>query len=65
MYGGRREVYTGFLWGNLREKERPLRRRRRRWVDNIKVDFQEMGLGGGGAWSEFICLGIGPGFGHL
>jgi hypothetical protein len=38
---GRGEVYTGFWWGNLRE-----RRRRRRWEDNIKIDLQEGGCGG-------------------
>jgi hypothetical protein len=42
---GRGEVYTGFWWGNLREK-RPLGRIRRRWEDNIKMDFQEVGWGG-------------------
>jgi hypothetical protein len=35
---------TGFLWGVLREK-RPLGRPRRRWEDNIKMDFQEVGCG--------------------
>jgi hypothetical protein len=28
------------------EGQRPLRRRRRRWVDNIKMDVREMGWGG-------------------
>jgi hypothetical protein len=28
------------------EKKRPLRRRRRRWEDNIKVDFKEIGWEG-------------------
>jgi len=41
---GRGEVYSGFLWGNLRE--RPLGRPRRRWEDNIKMDHQEVGCGG-------------------
>ena len=41
----RGEAYTGFRWGNLREK-RPLGRHRRRWDDNIKMDLQEVGCGG-------------------
>jgi hypothetical protein len=28
------------------DRKRPLRRRRRRWVDNIKMDLQEIGWGG-------------------
>jgi len=32
------------------EGKRPLGRPRRRWVDNIKMDLQEMG--GGGDWME-------------
>ena len=33
------------------EGKRPLVRPRRRWEDNIKMDLQEMG-GGGGDWME-------------
>ena len=33
---------TVFWLGNLRERE-PLWRPRRRWEDNIKMDFQEVG----------------------
>ena len=33
------------------EGKRPLRRPRRRWEDNIKMDLQEVG-GGLGAWME-------------
>jgi hypothetical protein len=33
------------------EGKRPLGRPRRRWENNIKVDFQEVG-GGGGDWME-------------
>jgi hypothetical protein len=33
------------------EGKRPLGRRRRRWKDNIKMDIQEVG-GGGGNWME-------------
>jgi hypothetical protein len=29
------------------EGKRPLGRPRRRWEDNIKIDLQEVGLGGG------------------
>jgi hypothetical protein len=35
------------------EAKRPLRRPRRRWEDNIKMDFQEVG-GGGGDWMELV-----------
>jgi hypothetical protein len=38
----RREVHTGFWWGNLRERE-PLGRSRRRWEDNINTDLQAVG----------------------
>ena len=33
----------GSWWGNRRE--RPLRRPRRRWMDNIRMDLQEVGCG--------------------
>ena len=39
--GEERGVYT-FLVGKL-EGRRPLGRRRRRWVDNIRTDLQEVG----------------------
>jgi hypothetical protein len=42
MWG--REAFTGFCWGNLRERdywERPSDR----WQDNIKMDLQEVGCG--------------------
>jgi hypothetical protein len=35
------------------ERQRPLRRPRRRWEDNIKMDLQEVGCGG----MEWIELG--------
>ena len=38
------------LVGKL-EGKRPLGRPRRRWEDNIKMDLQEVG-GGGGDWME-------------
>ena len=34
------------------ERKRPLGRPRRRWEDNIKMDLQEVGRGGGD-WMEF------------
>ena len=43
------------------EGKRPLRRRRHRWEDNIKVDLQEVG---GGAWTGLIWLRIGTGGRH-
>ena len=44
------------------EGKRPLRRPRRRWEDNIKMDLQEVGgvVGTGCSW-----LRIGTGGGHL
>ena len=38
-------AYTGFWWGKT-EGKKPLRRPRRRWEDNIKMDLQEVGCGG-------------------
>jgi hypothetical protein len=38
------EAYTGFWWGNLREK-RPRGRLRHRWEDNNKMDLQEIRCG--------------------
>jgi hypothetical protein len=37
----RRGMHTGYWWGKP-ESKRPLGRPRRRWVDNIKMDFREM-----------------------
>jgi len=37
--GGRR---IRFWWGNRKERD-PLGRPRRRWVDNIRMDLQEVG----------------------
>jgi len=37
-------MYTGICWGNLRERDH-LGRSRRRWENNIKMDFQEVGCG--------------------
>ena len=41
---------TGCWWGSLREKK-PLGRPRRRWEDNIRMYFQEVG-GGRRDWME-------------
>jgi len=38
---GRGEVYTGFWWGNLKERDH-LEDSRLRWEDNIKMDLQEV-----------------------
>jgi hypothetical protein len=40
------------------EGRKPLGRPRRRWEDDIKVDFREVGWG---AWTGFIWLRIGTG----
>jgi hypothetical protein len=42
--GEKRNVYR-LLVGKL-EGKRPLGRPRRRWIDNIKIDLLEIGLGG-------------------
>jgi hypothetical protein len=44
--GERRDVYR-FLVGKP-EGKGPLRRSRHRWEDDIKMDLQEVGLGGHG-----------------
>ena len=41
----RGEVYTGFCWGDLTERGH-FGRHRRRWENIIKMDLQEVGLGG-------------------
>jgi hypothetical protein len=53
--GKRRNAYR-ILVGNPEEK-RPLRRPRRRWVDNIKMDVREIGRM---VWTGLIWLRIGP-----
>jgi hypothetical protein len=37
-------MHIGYLWES--QKERPLGRPRRRWVDNFKMDLGELGWGG-------------------
>jgi hypothetical protein len=44
------------------EGRRPFGRLRRRWENNITMDFQEVGWG---AWAELIWLRIGTGGGTL
>jgi hypothetical protein len=56
--GERRGVY-GVLVGKP-EGKRPLRRPWRRWEDNIKMDFQEVGV-----WTGSSLLRIGTCDGHL
>jgi hypothetical protein len=41
--GEEREVYRVLVWKP--EGKRPLGRPRRRWVDNIRTDLQEVGCG--------------------
>jgi len=53
--GERRGVYRVLVV--KREAKRPLGRPARRWEDNIKMDLQEVGLGG--AWTGLICLRVG------
>jgi len=48
--GERRGLYRVLVGKD--EGKRPLGRPRRRWEDNIEVDFYEVGCGGGGDWIE-------------
>jgi hypothetical protein len=48
-YGGGSGVYRVLV--GKPEERRPLGRPRRRWQDNIKLDLQEVGCGGGD-WTE-------------
>jgi hypothetical protein len=50
---GKREVYTGFWWGKVRERNH---------VDIINMDLQEVGCG---VWNGSSWLRIGTGGGHL
>ena len=49
--GERRDAYRVLV--GKPEGKRPLRRTRRRWDDNIKMDLQEVGCGGMG-WIELV-----------
>jgi hypothetical protein len=44
---GRRGMHVGHWWGKP-ERKRSLGRPRRKWLDNIKIDLREIGLGGMG-----------------
>ena len=46
------------------DRKGALGRPRRRWKDNIKIELQEVGCGGG-AWTGSSWLGIGTGGGYL
>jgi hypothetical protein len=58
--GERRGVYR-ILVGKP-ERERPLRRPRHRWENNIKMDLQEVGCGG--VWTGSSLLRMRTGGGH-
>jgi hypothetical protein len=48
--GERRGAYRALV--GKPEERTPLRRPRRRWKDNIKMDFLEFGWGGGIDWID-------------
>jgi len=59
----RRELYAGFWWGNLRERDHL----EVRWEDNIKMDLQEVGCGsmswielaqGRDRWQALVTAGM-------
>jgi hypothetical protein len=54
--GERRDAYRALV--GKPEGRRPLERPRRRWEDNIKMNFREAGWG---AWTGSIWLSIGTG----
>jgi len=49
-------MHTRFGWRDFRVKP-PLGGHKRRWENNIKMDLQEVGCGGG-AWTGLIWLRI-------
>jgi len=51
LIGERRDVFR--VLEGKREGKRPLGRPRRRWEDNIKMDFQEVGFGAT-SWIELV-----------
>jgi len=55
-YGGRADMYTGFWWGNIRERDQ-FGRPRRIWEDNIKMDLQEVGVWTGSIWLRRGAVG--------
>ena len=58
---GKGEACTEFWWGKP-EGKRPMGTPRRRWVDNIKMDLQEVGCG---VRIRSSWLRIGTGGGNL
>jgi hypothetical protein len=50
------------IWVGMPEGKRPLKRPRRRWEYNIKIDIWEKGFG---LWIVLIWLRIGTGSGLL
>jgi hypothetical protein len=60
-YGERRGVYRVLV--GKPEVKRPLGRTRRRWEDNTKMDFKEVGYVG--VWTGSSWLRIGTGDGQL
>jgi hypothetical protein len=53
-YGGEERFVAGLATKSVRK--RPLRRTRRRWVDNFKRDRTELGWGGGGVGKDWFDL---------
>jgi hypothetical protein len=47
---GRRGMHIGYWWEGQKERKRPLGRRRRRWVDNIKSGSEV--VWGGMVWID-------------
>jgi hypothetical protein len=45
-WGEQECIYTSMILVGNPEGKRPVGRPRRRWVDNIKMDFREIGWGG-------------------
>jgi hypothetical protein len=43
---GRKEKYVGRLFVATSRRKRPLEEPRRRWVNNVKMDFVQIGWGG-------------------
>jgi len=56
--GDKKGTYTTLLWRP--EGKRPLRRPRRRWEDNIKLDRQKAGWGGMD-WIDLLRTSTGDG----
>ena len=62
MYGGVERSGAYWVLVGKPERRRPLGSHRHRWEDNIKMNIQEMGSGGGlEAWMGFIWFRIGTG----